>query len=147
MDTPPATAVAAVPTPATDDSVLLKPKTKREKTEKQKAVWDKACETRINNAKLKKEALAKAKEEIENKKNKKSTDTDLAVIEKPTKAKPKVVYESDSEPEVVVVKKKKKQIVYEEESSEDEAPPPPPKKAKAPVVVAPAPKTPIVRFF
>lgn len=136
MDTP----------PATDDSVLLKPKTKREKTEKQQAVWDKACETRINNAKLKKEALAKAKEEIENKKNKKSTSEDLAVIEKPTKSKPKVVYESDSEPEVIVVKKKKKQVVYQEESSEDEAPPPP-KKAKAPVVVAPAPKTPIIRFF
>lgn len=147
MDTPPATAVAAVPAPATDDSVLLKPKTKREKTEKQKAVWDKACETRINNAKLKKEALAKAKEEIENKKNKKSTE-DLAVIEKPTKSKPKVVYESDSEPEVIVVKKKKKQVVYQEESSEDEAPPPPPpKKAKPPVVVASAPKAPIIRFF
>lgn len=143
MDIPP----VAEPTPATDDSVLLKPKTKREKTEKQKAVWAKACETRISNAKLKKEALAKAKEEIENKKNKKSTE-DLAVIEKPTKSKPKVVYESDSEPEVVVVKKKKKQVVYEEESSEDEAPaPPPPKKAKPPVVVAPAPKTPIIRFF
>jgi hypothetical protein len=140
MDTPPATV------PATDDSVLLKPKTKREKTEKQKAVWDKACETRINNAKLKKEALAKAKEEIENKKNKKYTE-DLAVIDKPTKSKPKVVYESDSEPEVIVVKKKKKPVVYQEESSEDEAPPPPPKKAKVPVVVAPAPKTPIIRFF
>lgn len=143
MDTP-----TADPPAATDDSVLLKPKIKKEKTEKQKAVWAMACETRISNARLKKEALSKAKEEIDNKRNKKIED-DLAVYTKKMKAKPTVVYESDSEPEIIVVKKKKKkpQVVYEEESSEDEAPPQP-KKAKPPVIVtSTTQKLPIVRFF
>ena len=37
-----------------DDSIL-KPKPKREQTEKQKAAWAKAQQTRLDNAKLKKE--------------------------------------------------------------------------------------------
>lgn len=154
-----------------DDSVLLKPKPKRTKTPAQQAVWDKACALRIANAKLKKDALANAKAEIENKKKgivpvvEPPVVVDVPVVKAPVKSKapaaplakkkPKVVYESDSEsePEVIVVKKKKKkqQVVYEEESSEDDTPPPPPmRKAKpAPVVaVAPPPvRIPIVRFF
>jgi len=151
-----------------DDSVLLKPKPKRVKTPAQQAVWDKACATRIANAKLKRDALSNAKAEIESKKkgavprNDPIIDTVPEVKEnsKPepapaplAKKKPKVVYESESEsePEVIVVKKKKKkkQIVYEEESSEDDTPPTPVKKAKpTPVVVAPQPvKIPIIRFF
>lgn len=152
-----------------DDSVLLKPKPKRNKTPAQQAVWDKACALRIANAKLKKDALANAKAEIENKKKgvapvvappvvvdvpevkqkakPESPDAPLA------KKKPKIVYESESEsePEIVVVKKKKKkkQIVYEEESSEDEAPPvkrgAPPRHT--PVAVAPPARIPVVRFF
>lgn len=141
--------------PVAEDSALLKPKQKREQSEKQKAVWAKAQQTRLANAQLKKDALAKAKEDIENKKKKKPVAVpeveepdEPEVLAKP-KAKPKVVYESDSEPEVVVVKRKKKkqQIVYEEESSEDEAPPPPRRqKSVAPVAIPPKP-VPIIRFF
>jgi len=154
-----------------DDSVLLKPKPKRIKTPAQQAVWDSACALRIANAKLKKDALANAKAEIENKKKgvapvvappvvvdvpevkhkakPESPDAPLA------KKKPKIVYESESEsePEIIVVKKKKKnkkqQIVYEDESSEDEAPPvkrgAPPRHP--PVAVAPPARIPVVRFF
>ena len=126
-----------------DESALLKPKPKREQTEKQKAVWAKAQQTRLDNAKLKKEALSKAITEIESKKKKPKEELPLA-IEKP-KPKPKVVYESDSEDEVVVVKKKKKKIVYESESEEEAAPPPPtPKK----VIATKLPETkPVIRFF
>lgn len=136
--------------PVADDSALLKPKPKREQSDKQKAVWAKAQQTRLGNAQLKKDALAKAKEDIENKKKKKPVPevVEPEVLAK-TKAKPKVVYESDSDPEIVVIKKKKKQVVYEEESSEDEAPPPRKQKSAAPpVVVAPPQKVvPIIRFF
>lgn len=149
-----------------DDSVLLKPKPKRNKTPAQQAVWDKACALRIANAKLKKDALANAKAEIENKK--KGVAPIVAppvVVDVPevkpevkpkaspplAKKKPKIVYESDSEsePEVIVVKKKKKkqQIVYEEESSEDEAPPPVKKVKQLPVAVAQPARIPVVRFF
>ena len=101
--------------PVVDDAALLKPKPKREKTDKQKEVWEKAQQTRLANAQLKKDALAKAKEEIENKKKKKvviepdepEPESEPKPLAKP-KPKPKVVYESDSEPEVVVIKKKKR---------------------------------------
>ena len=52
--------------PVAEDSALLKPKPKREQTEKQKAVWAKAQQTRLANAQLKKDALAKAKEDQKN---------------------------------------------------------------------------------
>lgn len=141
---------------ATDDQAILKPKTKREQSEKQKEVWARAQKTRLENAKLKKEALAKAKEEIENKRYKPSKKpVSEAEPSEPyaKKAPTKVVYESDSEPEVVIVKKKKKkQVVYEESSSESEPePPPPPKKKKsvAPVETrTPMQRVePIIRFF
>jgi hypothetical protein len=146
-----------------DDSVLLKPKPKRIKTPAQQAVWDKACALRIANAKLKKDALANAKTEIENKKKGVAPVVDVPEIKqkaKPespaaplAKKKPKIVYESESEsePEIVVVKKKKKkQVVYEEESSEDEAPPPPKRSSTVrhtAVVIPPPVKIPMVRFF
>jgi hypothetical protein len=153
-----------------DDSVLLKPKPKRIKTPAQQAVWDKACALRIANAKLKKDALANAKTEIENKKKGGAPMVAPPVVvdvpeikqkakpESPAaplaKKKPKIVYESESEsePEVIVVKKKKKkqQIVYEEGSSEDEAPPPPKRSSTVrhpAVVIAPPVKIPVVRFF
>jgi len=133
----------------TEDSELLKQKPKREQSEKQKAVWAKAQQTRLDNAQLKKDALAKVKESIENKK-KVEPEPEPAKVHLAIK-KPKVVYESDSEPEVVVIKKKKKkQVVYEEESSEEEAPPPPPRKQKSvstPVVAVPQKSAPIIRFF
>ena len=146
--------------PVVDDAALLKQKPKREKTDKQKEVWAKAQQTRLGNAQLKKDALAKAKEDIENKKYKKTVnkaEPDEPELEPEPKSKylakpkpkPKVVYESDSEAEVVVIKKKKKQVIYEEESSEEEAPPP--KKQKSAVVIPPIAipqkSGPIVRFF
>ena len=132
--------------PISDDSALLKPKPKREQTEKQKAVWAKAQQTRLDNAKLKKEALLNAISEIESKKKKPKEEPPLA-IEKP-KPKPKVVYESGSEDEVVVVKKKKKKIVYESESESEEEAAPPPKPVKTKVVAAKLPETkPVIRFF
>mgnify|MGYP003649843058 CR=1 FL=1 len=133
----------------TEDSELLKPKPKREQSEKQKAVWAKAQQTRLDNAQLKKDALAKVKESIENKK-KAEPEPEPAKVPLAIK-KPKVVYESDSESEVVVIKKKKKKpIVYEEESSEEEAPPPPPRKQKVtppPIVAVPQKVSPVIRFF
>ena len=135
-----------------DESALLKPKPKREQTEKQKAVWAKAQQTRLDNAKAKRDVAAKAREELENKRKLKE-EKHLAKSAKQLKA-PKVVYESESEsePEVIVVKKKKKkqQIVYEEGSSEDEAPPPPKRSSTVrhpAVVIAPPVKIPVVRFF
>ena len=136
--------------PITDDS-LLKPKPKREQSEKQKAVWAKAQQTRLDNAKLKKEALSKAIEDIA--KKKKPKEPPLA-IEKaaPPPPKPKIVYESESDDEVVVVKKKKKKpkVVYEseEESEEEPAPPPKPVKTKAAPAPVKLPETkPAIRFF
>jgi len=148
--------------PPTDDASLLKSKPKREQSDKQKEVWKKAQETRLANAKLKKDALAKAKEDIENKKKPKPIINEVLPTPSPLASKPKkepkIIYEqeSDSEPEIVVVKKKKKKIIYEEESSEDEIPVPKPRKTKAfeltplppPPAPAPAPiKTQIFRFF
>ena len=52
--------------PVADDSALLKPKPKREQTDKQKAVWAKAQQTRLANAQLKKDALAKAYDTLTN---------------------------------------------------------------------------------
>ena len=106
--------------PVVDDAALLKSKPKREKSDKQKEVWAKAQQTRLENAQLKKDALAKAKEDIDNKKKKKVViepdEPEPVVLAKPKekeqpKPKPKVVYESDSEPEVVVIKKKKKKHI------------------------------------
>ena len=135
-----------------DESAPLKPKPKREQSEKQKAVWAKAQQTRLDNAKLKKEALSKAIEDIAKKKKPKG-EPPLA-IEKaaPPPPKPKIVYESESDDEVVVVKKKKKKpkVVYESESESEEEPAPPPKPVKTKAAPAPVklPETkPAIRFF
>lgn len=140
-----------------DESALLKPKPKREQTEKQKAVWAKAQQTRLDNAKAKRDVAAKAREELENKRKLKE-EKHLAKSAKQLKA-PKVVYESESEdePEIIVIKKKKQkkqQVVYQEESSEDEvAPPPLPREKKVlappPMPVEPMPQQtrPVIRFF
>lgn len=136
--------------PPTDDASLLKPKPKRAKTEAQMAVWKKAQETRLANAKLKKDALAKAKQDIEDKKKSKPT-TDESVIAKPPLAKkePKIIYkdESDSEPEIVVVKKKKKKIIYQEEESDDEVQPTRKVHKNIPSPMPIPIKVPVIRFF
>ena len=49
--------------PVVDDAALLKPKPKREKTDKQKEVWEKAQQTRLANAQLKKDAFILSDEE------------------------------------------------------------------------------------
>lgn len=142
--------------PAVDDSSLLKPKPKREQSEKQKAVWAKAQQVRLDNAKAKRDVAAKVLVEYENNKKIKE-DKKRAKIAKHLAVEPKVVYESESEPEIIVVKKKKQkkqQIVYEEESSEDETPPSPPplpRERKAPTQI-PIPIIPpqirqAIRFF
>lgn len=139
-----------------DESALLKPKPKREQTEKQKAVWAKAQQVRLDNAKAKREVAAKAREELNNKKKLKE-EKHLAKSAKQLKA-PKVVYESESEdePEIIVVKRKKeKKVVYQEESSEDEKPAPLPREKKsvpAQIIPPQAPPLPIqikpaIRFF
>lgn len=138
-----------------DIELLKKPKPKRPQSDAQKAVWAKAQQTRLNNAKLKKDALNKAKEDIESAKAKASSPMSPPVdLAKPkVKSSPKIVYqeESEDEPEVIVVKKKKKKppVIYQEESSSEEEAPPP-KKVSIPRYSAPiapmAPK-PIVRFF
>jgi hypothetical protein len=143
--------------PPVDDSALLKPKPKREQSEKQKAVWAKAQQTRLDNAKAKREAAAKALDELENKKKLKE-DKQKAKIAKHLATPPKVLYESESEeePEVIVVKKKKpKKVIYQEESSDEEIPAPLPREKKSipaqiiPQYAAPPPVQikPIVRFF
>jgi hypothetical protein len=148
--------------PPVDDSALLKPKPKREQTEKQKAVWAKAQQTRLDNAKAKREAAAKALEELENKKKLKEEKKKAKLAKSNDLAKtPKVLYDSESEeePEVIVVKKKKpKKVIYQEESSDEETPaiPAPLPREKKPVpaqiipqYAAPPPVQikPIVRFF
>ncbi len=151
--------------PPVDDSALLKPKPKREQSEKQKAVWAKAQQTRLDNAKAKREAAAKALEELENKKKLKEDKQKAKIAKSTNLAKtPKVLYESESEeePEVIVVKKKKpKKVIYQEESSDDEHanptanPTPLPREKKlipAQIIPQYAAQTPvqikpIVRFF
>lgn len=80
--------------------------------------------------------------------------TDQPPVKKPLpKKEPKIIYESESEDDVVIVKKKKKKpkVVYEESSSEDEEPIPRKKPAKKaePVAaqVAPVAIKPIIKFF
>ena len=121
------------------DASLLKPKVKREQSEKQKAVWAKAQQTRIENAKVKRELVTKIKED---KIARQEAKLAKYLAKKPI---PKIIYESDSEPEVVVIKKKKPVVYQEESSSEDEAPPP--KKKAAPIVQQQEVKKPLVRFF
>lgn len=141
-----------------DIELLKKPKPKRPQSDAQKAVWAKAQQTRLNNAKLKKDALNKAKEDIESAKAKATPPTSMSppvALAKPkVKSSPKIVYqeESEDEPEVIVVKKKKKKppVIYQEESSSEEEAPPPPKKVSIPrysAPVAPMAPKPIVRFF
>lgn len=140
----------------TDDASLLKPKPKRQQSEKQKAVWAKAQQTRLDNAKLKKDALNKAKETIENAKNKivLPTEKPPTILAKKPKQTPKIIYEEESEdePQVIVVKKKKKKapvIVQEESSSEEDVVPPPARKRiqHAEIQQASIQPKPIVRFF
>jgi hypothetical protein len=147
--------IQSIAEPITEQSQsLLKPK--RVKSEAQQAVWKKAQETRLANAKLKKDALAKAKEEIENKKKPKPDLPITEPIPKPPLAKkePKIIYENDSddEPDVVIVKKKKKKkIIYEESSSDEELPtrghPSAPRVKQPQPIQQPIIRLPIVRFF
>jgi len=143
--------------PPVDDSALLKAKPKREQTEKQKAVWAKAQQVRLDNAKAKREVAAKALEELENKKKLKE-DKQKAKAAKHLATTPKILYESESEgePEIIVVKRKKeKKVIYQEESSEDEKPAPLPREKKsvpAQIIPPQAPPLPIqikpaIRFF
>lgn len=139
---------------------LLKPK--REQSEKQKAAWAKAQQTRLDNAAVKREAFAILKEAKDAKRELTIAKT-LAKQEKNIK---KIIEESESESEeeqeVIIVKKKKKKpkpqpkIIYQEASSseEEEEPPPPPHTKPRPTkkVIKEQPQIqlpikPIVRFF
>jgi hypothetical protein len=159
-----------------EDSIVLKPKKPR--SEAQLAAFEKAQQKRLANALVKKAALEKAKNEIvvEREKTKKvyipkaireaeaaeekpaptptPLKTDQPPVKKPLpKKEPKIIYESESEEDVVIVKKKKKKpkVIYEESSSEDEEPIPRKKPAKKaePVAaqVAPVAIKPILKFF
>lgn len=132
---------------------LLKPK--REQSEKQKAVWAKAQQTRLDNAAAKREAITKNKDEKQLKREIKIAKA----LAKQEKFKPKIVEsESEDEQEVIIVKKKKKtqpKIIYQEASSseEEEEPQPPPTKPKSTKKVIKEepqiqlPIKPVIRFF
>lgn len=104
---------------------LLKPK--REKSEKQKAVWEKAQQTRLDNAAAKRQAITKNKDEKQLKREIKIAKA----LAKEIKKQPISTHdeESESEEEIIIVKKKKKiipapqkkpKVIYQETSSEEE---------------------------
>lgn len=126
-------------------------KLQQERDEIEKKIIEKAKAVQDKKDILAAERKAR-KEELREKEELKALKTKLDTKKK--KKEPTVIYESESEEEVVIVKKKKKapKIIYEEDSENEPELSKPKPKPKAPVVTPPVQqpqiiKTNQIRFF